>query len=136
MVLKKIAVLVFFGAVITGLYFTKKHLVTKTSNSEFIIFNWRITPNPARLNSSLDLTIHLKDHQNQPISNAKVNIEANMSHPGMVPQLFEAKAFENGFYKIHFIPTMAGDWLLFVTIKEASGRVIKEEIPFNVPAAK
>lgn len=86
------------------------------------------------LNHPILFTFHLKDKKNMPISDAKVFIEANMNHAGMIPLKAEAFHDQNGFYKTNLKLTMLGDWMLFLTIKKSNGEVIKKELPFSTTA--
>jgi len=59
----------------------------------------------------------------RPLSSARVSIEANMSHPGMKPELAEAsaKADDPGLYVATIDFTMKGDWYVLVTAELPGG---------------
>jgi len=56
----------------------------------------------------------MSDRAGRPVE-APLNIEANMSHAGMVPVFTTARREQPGRYSARFDFTMAGDW--FVTLR-------------------
>ncbi|MDD4975925.1 MAG: FixH family protein [Bacteriovorax sp.] len=128
---KKIAVLFLFALIATGLYFIKKELKTSSSSSQFVILNWHHHPEKIILGDDVEFTFRLKDKKNRPIENAKMQVEATMNHAGMIPITTEATPLPNGVYKFKIKLSMAGDWILFLTIKKADGNIIKKEVFFK-----
>src|SRR5688572_30477824 len=61
------------------------------------------------------LLVTLTDAQGNPINDAKIEVQGDMSHAGMKPALGSVENGEQGKYTIPFAWTMAGDWI--VTIK-------------------
>lgn len=57
----------------------------------------------------------------EPINDATVTVKGDMTHAGMVPVLAEVAHGDNGVYKIPFEWTMAGDWIVTVTVTLADG---------------
>ena len=100
--------------------------------AQFIIINFRMTPAVVtEITHPVTLTFHLKDRENKPITDAKVELELTMTHPGMNPIKTEALHDQNGFYKATTTLTMQGDWVIFATITKADGTVIKKNFPFS-----
>lgn len=85
---------------------------------------------PAVGPSQLRLT--LTDGRGQPVDDATVNIEGNMTHAGMTPVLAQASGGENGQYLVPFEWTMGGDWIVTVEVTLADGRVVTREFPVVV----
>lgn len=129
---KKIAVLALFASIALGLYFLKKELLGSPSASQFIILNWQHTPDTLVVNRPAEFSVRLKDKKNLPIENAQIKIEATMNHSGMIPIYSEASAFPKGIYKFSLVPSMAGDWILFLTITKADKSIIKKEMTFKI----
>jgi hypothetical protein len=100
--------------------------------AHFIIMNFRMTPAVVTdITHPVMFTFHLKDRQNQPITDAKVELEVTMNHAGMTPIKTEAIHDQNGFYKTNVTLSMLGDWVIFVTVTKADGTIIKKEFPFS-----
>lgn len=75
-------------------------------------------------------TIELKVRQpdGQPVSSARVQLEGNMTHPGMSPVSAEAKEIAPGNYRGDLELTMAGDWVVLVNITLASGQRVQRQL--------
>jgi serine/threonine protein kinase len=132
--MKKFAVIILFLAVGFGLYFLKKkfNIHSDVKSPDNIILSWEYTPKKiADINTPVEFVFNLKDKNNTPISNAKVEIEANMNHSGMIPLFTEATFIKDSTYKTRFKLTMMGEWILFLTITLPDGQVIKKDVHFS-----
>lgn len=79
------------------------------------------------------LIIILEDTAGVPVEGARVVIEGNMSHAGMVPVLATAEAEGPGRYGVAaFEFTMAGEWVLTVEANLPDGRVVRAQEVTNV----
>jgi hypothetical protein len=78
------------------------------------------------------LVITLTDPTGQPINNATLEIEGNMTHAGMVPVLAEATAGQGGRYTVPFEWTMGGDWIVTVKAILPDGQAVSQEFPVTV----
>src|SRR3954447_25862986 len=72
-----------------------------------------------------------------PVTDAKVALEGNMNHPGMIP--VEADAITDnadgkadGHYTLPFNMDMLGDWIITVTVTQADGTTFKRDLPLQV----
>lgn len=74
----------------------------------------------------------LADPAGQPVSDAVVAIEANMSHAGMAPVNASASGGQGGVYRVPLRWTMAGDWYVDVRFTLADGQVIGRRFPVNI----
>ena len=86
-----------------------------------------IEPDPPRLGPAT-VTIVLRDAGGQPISDAIVEIEGNMSHAGMVPVFATASEVTPGRYEGNLDFTMGGDWFLLVRADLPDGRSLERKI--------
>lgn len=68
----------------------------------------------------------------QPIDNAALEIEGNMTHAGMVPVFAQTTGGKNGRYVVPFEWTMGGDWTVTVDVSLEDGRTISREFPVTV----
>lgn len=78
------------------------------------------------------LTVTLTDASGQPIENAYLEIEGNMTHAGMRPVLAQVNSGSNGRYQAPFEWTMGGDWIVTVKATLADGRTISRQFPVAV----
>jgi hypothetical protein len=92
-----------------------------------IVFEHKIAPDPPRTGSST-VTLKLADSAGKPISGARVNLEGNMSHPGMRPVFSEAREMESGRYEAPLEFTMRGDWFILFHITLPDGRKLQRQI--------
>lgn len=90
-----------------------------------------IAPNPARVGPA-NITLYLKDAAARPLGQARITVEANMSHPGMSPVFGEAGEVAPGRYRAHVEFTMAGDWAVLAHITLADGRKIERQFELRV----
>jgi len=90
-----------------------------------------IEPDPPRLGLAV-VTIALRDGDDQPITDAMVQIEGNMSHAGMVPVFANALEVAPGLYRADLDFTMGGDWFILVRADLPDGRSLERKI--DVPA--
>ena len=87
------------------------------------------------------LQVTLTDKDGAAIIDAKVGLEGNMNHAGMVPVLAapvtdEADGNTDGIYHIPFAFTMRGDWIVTVTITQADGTTFTQDFDLSVTADK
>jgi len=73
----------------------------------------QVSPSPPRMGPA-EVTVTLKDPSGRPVEGARVEVEGNMSHPGMVPVLGTGEEVAPGVYRVGLRFTMAGDWFLVV----------------------
>ncbi len=131
--MKKILVIVLFLTVGLSLFFLKKtfNIKSKDHLSSAVILNWKHSPEKITIENPVDFSFTLKDPSSLEITNAKVNVEATMNHSGMIPVFSEAVHKSGGQYHSRIKLTMAGDWLLFLTITLNNGDVVKKEVTFT-----
>lgn len=72
---------------------------------------WSLEPTPPRV-GAVTLRFSLADAAGAPLELESVEVEANMSHPGMVPELAAARGLGAGRYEAELELTMGGDWFL------------------------
>lgn len=65
----------------------------------------------------------------EPVVGAKVRVEGDMSHPGMVPIFGDAHETQPGRYEAPLQLTMGGDWILTVKAELAGGGKLQRQIP-------
>ena len=78
--------------------------------------------------------VTLRDSAGQPVDNAQLAIEANMSHAGMAPVLADSAAGKDGVYRVPLSWTMAGDWYVDVKFTLPDGQKVTRRFPVQVQA--
>ena len=89
---------------------------------------WHLEPNPPATGEQARLRISLRDGEKQPIRGAKLQIESNMSHPGMAPLISPIAERGDGEYEGPVQLTMSGDWVVVVSGTLPDGRPITRSL--------
>jgi hypothetical protein len=103
----------------------------KTAKPPDISVQYEIAPQPPRAGATT-ITLKLTDKDGALVSGARVELEGNMSHPGMSPISGDAKEIETGKYRGTLQLEMAGDWIILVHITLADGQKVQRQIEVNV----
>ena len=82
---------------------------THRSESLHLTFAHEVSPQPPRV-GQVTITLRVTDVSEKPATGARITLEGNMSHPGMVPVFAEAREVEPGSYLATMELSMAGDW--------------------------
>lgn len=97
--------------------------------------NYRVTlamePSPAAVGPGV-LAVTLKDDAGQAVDGARLEVEANMSHAGMVPVLAGTAESQAGLYRVPLRWTMAGDWVVDLKFTLPDGRQVARRYPVGV----
>jgi len=102
----------------------------KTDPGTAVLMQHQILPSPAHVGLS---TVHvtLTDPAGAPLSGAHVNMEADMSHPGMAPVFFSGKESAPGSFTGQVDLSMPGDWTILLHITLANGAKVEKQ--FDLP---
>ena len=87
----------------------------------------QLSPAPPRVGAAA-ITLQIADATQKPVSHATIEVEADMSHPGMAPVFGEVEETAPGSYLAHLNFTMAGDWVVLLRIKLPDGRKIVRQV--------
>lgn len=79
------------------------------------------------------LSVMLMDMDGNPVTDARVGLEGNMNHAGMVPVISDPVAddmdgAEDGTYQVPFAFTMGGDWIVTVAVEMADGTMEMQDV--------
>jgi hypothetical protein len=96
-------------------------------SSDFVTIQHEVSPEPARVGPAM-VTLRFADGAANPITGARIAIEAEMSHPGMRPLFAEAKETEPGRYQAHLDFQMAGDWIILLHVTLPGGKKLERQI--------
>jgi hypothetical protein len=92
-----------------------------------IVVESEIAPKPARIGLAT-VTMRLSDSAGQPVRQARIALEADMSHPGMRPEFGEAREAGAGRYHGQLTFTMAGDWVVLIHVTLPGGRKLERQM--------
>jgi hypothetical protein len=118
--------LVFMGLALCACLFLSGCYKTSETPTD-IVFEHKISPDPPKTGSAT-ITLKLADSGGKPINGARINLEGNMSHPGMRPVFSEAREVEPGRYEAPLEFTMRGDWFILFHITLPDGRKLEKQI--------
>jgi len=126
---RRIAAFALFFALILASLFTAG-CQDRIDPSQGVLVQHEIQPSPAHVGHS---TVHvtLTDPAGAPVSSAHVNMEADMSHPGMAPVFFSAKESAPGSFAGEVDLSMPGDWTILLHITLANGARVEKQ--FDLP---
>ncbi len=91
----------------------------------------QVQPSPAQVGPTT-LLVTLRDADGGAVNDAVVEVEGNMTHPGMAPLTARVEGGENGLYRLPFTWSMGGDWVLTVVARLPDGRQIQADVPVAV----
>jgi hypothetical protein len=93
-----------------------------------IALSWTIAPHPPAVGPARFLLMLTDKSTGQLVSGARVQIEGNMSHPGMQPVFGAAREVVHGRYEAKLELTMAGDWIVLVDATLPDGRTVRRQM--------
>ena len=86
-----------------------------------------ISPQPVRVGGAT-IAIQLADASAKPVTHARIDVEGDMSHPGMSPIFATATETSPGMYTAQLDFNMGGDWVVLSHIVLADGRKLERRI--------
>ena len=102
----------------------------KTTQTPVITFSHNVTPNPPTVGAAT-IDLELTDRNRQPVSGARVELESNMSHPGMSPTITTANEIQPGKYRGTIQLEMAGDWIVVANVTLSDGERLQHTFELN-----
>ena len=97
------------------------------TDTKDVSVHFAIAPLPVREGPST-VTIQLTNSTGMAIPHARINVEGDMSHPGMAPVFAEASELAPGDYQAHLDFNMPGDWVVLLHIRLANGKKIERQM--------
>ena len=98
----------------------------RSSPSVDITIAPEFAPQPPRV-GPLTITLRVADVSGKPITAARIRLEGNMSHAGMVPVFADAAEVEPGRYRANVELSMAGDWIVLVHMTLPGGEKVERQ---------
>ena len=92
-----------------------------------VLMELAIPPDPPQ-NGPTRVTVMLADAGGLPITSARVELEANMSHAGMVPVPAQAAKVAPGRYEKSLEFTRGGAWFILVHADLPDGRALERKV--------
>jgi len=100
-----------------------------------VLMAFQITPQPARVGST-EISLQLRDGNSKPLTGVHINLEADMSHPGMAPVFGESTEIGEGRYRGKIGFTMPGDWVVLVHMTLPDQKRVERQIDVKGVEAK
>jgi hypothetical protein len=95
--------------------------------AEDVTVELSVEPDPPEVGPAV-IEVVLLDEEGEPINDADLEIEGNMSHAGMEPVIVNIVGSQEGRYTTRdFEFTMGGDWIITVSGVLPDGREIERE---------
>ena len=88
---------------------------------------WQIEPAAPVAETITVVRLTLQDADGRPVRDARLRLEAHMTHPGMAPIVADVVDRGNGAYDARVQLTMAGEWVFVVSGVLADGTRITKE---------
>jgi hypothetical protein len=92
-----------------------------------VAIDYAISPQPVRIGPAI-FNVKLRDAAGNPVAGARVNFEADMSHPGMAPVFGGAKEVAPGQYQGSLEFAMPGDWVVLIHVTLPNGRELERQV--------
>jgi hypothetical protein len=86
----------------------------------------KVSPQPPHV-GQVTITLSVYDASEKPVSGARINLEGNMSHAGMVPVFADAREMEPGRYLSTMELSMAGDWYVIAHVTLSDSRKVDHQ---------
>jgi hypothetical protein len=93
-----------------------------------VVVEWKATPSTPVVDGETAVEVTLLDRARQPVTGARLRVEAHMTHPGMAPIIEVAAERGNGVYVARLRLPMAGGWILFVKGELADHRPVNQRV--------
>jgi hypothetical protein len=101
-----------------------------TETQTAVSIEYSICPQPGRVGAAV-VNVKLRASAGEPMTGAHVNLEAEMSHPGMAPVFSVAREGTPGQYQGPLELAMPGDWVVLIHVTLPDGRKLERQL--NVP---
>ncbi len=98
----------------------------RSEEQDGVTVEHEVSPSPPRVGTAT-VTLRVTDASGRPLSGARVRLEGNMSHAGMVPVFGEARESGPGRYESTLDFTMGGDWVITVHLTLPDGRKVERQ---------
>lgn len=85
-----------------------------------------VSPEPPRV-GPVTIVLRLTDASGTAVTGVRLELEGNMTHPGMAPVFAEAIEIDPGRYRANLELSMAGDWHVAVHVTLRDGRKLERE---------
>lgn len=82
------------------------------------------------------LNLKARDAASRPITGAQIELEGDMSHPGMPPVFGKGTESADGRYTARLDLPMAGDWVILIHVTLAGGQKVERQIDVKGVRAK
>jgi len=103
--------------------------------SDDLVIESEILPQPVETGPVM-VNLKARDTASRPVTGAQVELEGDMSHPGMAPVFGRATEGAEGHYSGRLDLPMGGDWVILMHVTLAGGQKIERQIDLKGVRAK
>jgi hypothetical protein len=100
-----------------------------------LVIESEISPQPLETGPVI-LNLTARDAAGRPVTGARIELEGDMSHPGMAPVFGKATEGGEGHYSGRVDLPMGGDWVILMHVTLVGGRKIERQIDLKGVRAK
>jgi hypothetical protein len=100
-------------------------LVACSRKAADVVVDWNVQPPRPSAGVEIAVQLRVANADGAPVTGAKLQCTAQMSHPGMAPIIATAVERGAGLYEARLELSMAGDWVLIATGGLPDGRRIE-----------
>ena len=104
---------------------------TPEANHPLYVMSLDVEPDPPAVGET-SLIFTVREERGPLIGDAVVSVRGDMNHAGMQPVFGEVDGSIDGLYRVPFEWTMAGDWILTVTVTFTDGSSTQNAFAFSV----
>jgi hypothetical protein len=98
--------------------------------------SWIVEPRADATGADAPVTVVIRRGTNgEPVTGARLTLEAHMSHPGMAPVVSDVAEVSTGRYQARLRLTMTGDWTLILSGTLADGQRVTWEHRIGINSA-
>jgi hypothetical protein len=106
-----------------------------TRQPDGLVIESEILPQPLQTGAVI-LNLKARDAASRPVTGARIELEGDMSHPGMAPVFGRATEDAEGHYSGRLDLPMGGDWVILMHVTLADGQKIERQIDVKGVRAK
>jgi hypothetical protein len=106
-----------------------------TRQADDLVIESEILPQPLEAGAVI-LNLKARDAASRPVTGALIELEGDMTHPGMAPVFGKATEGVAGYYSGRLDLPMGGDWVILMHVTLAGGQKIERQIDLKGVRAK
>jgi hypothetical protein len=103
--------------------------------SDGLVIESEVLPQPLQTGPVV-VNLKARDGSSKPVTGARIDLEGDMTHPGMAPVFGKATESAEGYYTGRLDLPMGGDWVILMHVTLAGGAKVERQIDLKGVRAK